>query len=118
MKNIIQGENGIQYIPYMHGVLARVYWIDGEPKYHKYEAYAEISKVLTCKLQGQYPTYLKNKLGSKWKEKLADAGVLMKAKEGRKKQKTDSPYIGNWLKRYWEKRTVRRKKRIINANDE
>lgn len=34
----------------------------------------------------------------------------MKAKKGYKKQKTDSPSIGRWLKRYWEKNTCRKPK--------
>lgn len=31
----------------------------------------------------------------------------MKAKRGRKKDKVNSPEIGKWLKRYFEKRTCR-----------
>jgi len=33
----------------------------------------------------------------------------MKAKRGYCVQKTDSPYIGRWLKWYWTKKTCRRK---------
>lgn len=32
----------------------------------------------------------------------------MRAKQGHKLTKPDSPYMGRWLKRYWAKRTCRR----------
>ena len=36
-------------------------------------------------------------------------GKYMKAKKGYRKQKPDSPRIGKWLKRYWKKRTCRKR---------
>jgi len=37
----------------------------------------------------------------------------MKSRKGRIKQKTDSPAIGKWLKRYQEKRTCKKQKKGI-----
>lgn len=35
----------------------------------------------------------------------------MRAKQGHRYIKMDSPFIGNWLKRYWAKKTCRRRAR-------
>jgi hypothetical protein len=44
-------------------------------------------------------------------EQLHDGGPGMRAKPGYRRQKGESPKIGNWLHRYVRKRTCRRWKR-------
>ncbi len=80
-RNVMEGNDGLLYCLvdefYPIGVLARIYWIDGEPCYHRGEVLTDTPRVITAKLQGQYAAYLQSKLGDSWRQKLKEAGAIL-----------------------------------------
>lgn len=83
---IIEGVNNIYYVITSFGVLSRVYWINGEPKYHIGEEMQNIPRILTCKLQGQYLRYLEKQLGVDYIQKLEKAGIKVDIQSSKREQ--------------------------------